>query len=105
MSRRLRRCSDFLKIILNGNRLQGEAVLVTATDYQVNCLSEIFRNLQTLPLGRRTKRLLAKYGRIFEILFDIGVRIRRRIAIVHKYAKRILEVLLSAKPRLLSILE
>ena len=99
------RSSDFFKIILNGNRLQGEAVLVIATDYLVNSLSEIFRNLQTLPWGRGTKWLLAKYRRTFEILYDIGMRIKRRIAILHRYAKRILEVSLSAKPRLLNILE
>ena len=41
MSRRLKDCQDFLKALLKGSRVQGEAILITASEKQVNCLGEV----------------------------------------------------------------
>ena len=57
MSRRLRDCSSYLRLLLSGDKIQSEAILVTATDKQVECLSEIIRNILRLPVGKENERL------------------------------------------------
>ena len=98
------KCGDFIRAILRGSNVQAEALLVTASDRQVDCLSEIFYNLQRLPLGKKAKALVAKYRKIVDVLGDLAVRVKSRLLMVQKFAKKILLLLQSVKIRLLSLL-
>ena len=104
MSARLSKCGDYLKAILKGSNVQGEALLVTASDQQVNCLSEIFYNLRRLPLGKKAKALVAKYRKVVDVIANLALRVKSRLLMVQKFAKKILVILMSVKLRILSLL-
>ena len=104
MSKRLRQCSSYLKIILSGNSLQSEAVLVTASDAQVDCLSEIIMNVQRLPVKTKTKALLIQHKKILDIVSDSKIPVERRLKIIQKESSVLLQVLMSVKKKLLFLL-
>ena len=104
MSKRLRDCDSYIRLLLSGNQLQSEAILVTATDKQVECISEIIRNILQLPVGKKTKDLITKYNKLLITLSDKNNTVQHRLDIVQKSHSKILEVLLSVKNKLLQIL-
>ena len=104
MSSRLLKCSDFLKSLLRGSRVQSEALLVTASDKQVDCLGEIFHNLLRLPLGKKAKALVAKYRKIVTAVGNLALKVKNRLSVIQKFAKKILFVLMAVKMRILSLL-
>ena len=104
MSKRLRQCTPYLRVLLSGNLVQSEAVLITASDAQVNCLSEIIRNVLRLPVSNKTKKLIKLYKKILHIVADSGISIEKRLKTIQKSADKILEVLMSVKKNLLSLL-
>ena len=93
MSKRLRDCDSYLRLLLSGNRIQSEAILVTATDKQVECLSEIIRNVLRLPVGKKTKDLITKYNKVLVALGDKGNTVDKRLDIIQKSHGKILDVL------------
>ena len=104
MSKRLRQCTPYLRVLLSGNLVQSEAVLITASDAQVNCLSEIIRNILRLPVSSKTKKLIKLYKKILDIVADAGISIEKRLKTIQKSASKILEVLMSVKKNLLPLL-
>ena len=104
MSTRLRSCKDFLRTILKGTLLQAEALLVTATNAQVNCLGEVFFNLLRLPLGKKCKVLVAKYRKILDVVGDLNLSVRKRLILIQKHVRKILMILMASKNRILSLL-
>ena len=104
MSKRLRDCSSYLKVLLSSDRIQSEAVLVTATDKQVECLSEIIRNVLRLPVSKKTKGLIKEHEKILIALADKQKTVRKRLDIIQKSHSKILDVLLSVKNKLVPLL-
>ena len=104
MSKRLRDCSSYIKLLLSGDRIQSEAILVTATDKQVECLSEIMRNVLRLPVGKKTVDLIKQNRSLLERLADKDTTVRKRLDILQKSHNIILDVLLSVKSKLVPIL-
>ena len=104
MSNRLRDCTSYLRLLLSGNRIQSEAILVTASDKQVECVSEIIRNVLQLPVGQRTKDLIIQHKKILVALADKDNTVRKRLDIIQKSHIKILDVLLSVKSKLLPLL-
>ena len=104
MSSRLKGCGDFLRTLLKGSLLQAEAVLVTATNKQVDCVGEIIYNLRRLPLSKKSKAIVVKYKKILEVVSDLGLKVKNRLVIIQKYTNKNLSVLMSVKNRLLSLL-
>ena len=104
MSSRLRDCAPYLRLLLSGNRIQSEAILVTASDKQVECVSEIIRNVLQLPVGKRTKQLIIYHKKILVALADKDNTVRKRLDIIQKSHIKILDVLLSVKSKLLPLL-
>ena len=104
MSKRLRDCSSYLKVLLSSDKTQSEAVLVTATDKQVECISEIVRNVLRLPVSNKTKKLIKQHEKILVSLADKQNTIRKRLDIIQKSHSKILDVLLSVKKKLTPLL-
>ena len=104
MSNRLRDCASYLRLLLSGNRVQSEAILVTASDKQVECVSEIIRNILQLPVGKKTKQLIIQHKKILVALADKDRTVRKRLDIIQKSHIKILDVLLSVKSKLLLLL-
>ena len=104
MSRRLRDCSSYLRLLLSGDKIQSEAILVTATDKQVECLSEIIRNILRLPVGKKTRDLITKHKKILDKLSDNNISVRKRLEIVQSSPAKVLDVLLSVKSKLIQLL-
>ena len=103
-SSRLRRCSGYLNLLLSQDRLQGEALLVTANHHQVDCLSEVIKNILRLPVGKRTKLLIAKSKKVLNALANFAVSVKTRLQILQKAASKVLELLFSVKKRLKVVL-
>ena len=104
MSKRLRDCDSYLRILLSGNRIQGEALLVTASDKQVECIGEIVTNLLQLPVSKKTQGLIHQYEKILKPLADRKLSTRKRLDIIQKSHVSLLDVLLSVKSKLLPLL-
>lgn len=104
MSKRLRHCQYYLKLLLTSDQVQAEGLLVTASNKQVECISEIVRNILRLPVSRKTKDLIQIHNKVLTSLSDKQVSIEKRLAILQKYHIKILEVLLSVKKKLLPII-
>ena len=86
------------------SKLQAEALLVTSTADQIECLSEVIRNLLTLPVAKSTKLLLAKHKSVLTKIADSESSIKQRRVLIQSSAKRLITVLQSAKIRLLKVL-
>lgn len=104
MSKRLRDCNSYLRLVLSGNRIQSEAILVTATNKQVDCLGEIIRNVLRLPVGKKTKVLIKKHEKILLLISNKDIPLRKRLITLQKSHTIILDVLLSVKSKLLPLL-
>lgn len=103
MSKKLKKCAAYFRVILEGDKVQTEALLRTATDRQVDCIGEIFRNLSHLKVTKKTKRLLDTYKKVIAIIADTAQSIRRRLKVIRKNAQKVAEVLLSIKAGLLRV--
>ena len=101
---RLRRCHAYVNLLLSEDRVQGEALLVTANRHQVDCISEIIKNILSLPVGKKAKLLIAKSRKLLESLADFALTSRKRLLIIHSAARKILEILFSVKARLRAVL-
>lgn len=104
MSKRLRDCNSYLRLLLSRDRIQSEAILVTATDKQVKCLSEIIRNVLRLPVPKKTKKLIEQHRKILDTLADKDTTVGKRLDVIQKSHTGILDVLLSVKSQLLALL-
>ena len=78
--------------MLSGDKIQSEAILVTATDKQVECLSEIIRNILRLPVGKKTRDLITKHKKILDKLSDNNISVRKRLEIVQSSPAKVLDV-------------
>ena len=103
-SSRLRRCSSYLNLLLSRDRVQGEALLVTANRHQVDCISEVIKNILRLPVGKKSKLLIAKSRKVLEALADFALSVKKRLQIIHRAARKIWDVLFSVKSRLMTVL-
>ena len=93
-----------MRVLLKGGRVQAEAILVTASVKQVDCLGEVASNLLRLPHGKKAKKQVMKYKKILSMVGDFALSTKKRLALIQKYAKKILVVLLAVKNRLLELL-
>ena len=103
-SHRLRKCRAYLNLLLSQDKVQGEALLVTANHDQVDCITEVIRNILRLPVGKKTKRLIDDYHKLLHSLADFAVSQKRRLQLIHAHSQKILEVLHSVKTRLTAVL-
>ena len=101
---RLRKCHAYVNLLLSEDRVQGEALLVTANRHQVDCISEIIKNILSLPVGKKAKILIAKSRKLLESLANFALTSRKRLLIIHSAARKILEILFSVKARLRAVL-
>ena len=105
MTNHVTKCSDFLRVLLRASKIQAEALLVTASAKQVDCISEIAINLQILPLGTNAKRLVMKSKKILDSISNLATSTKSRLEIIQKYVKRIIAILNAVKNRLLVVLK
>ena len=104
MSKRLTQCSSYIKLLLSGNRIQSEAILVTATDKQVDCRSEILRNVLRLPVTKKTQDLIRTHNKLLQSLGDKKIPVSKRLQLIQRSHGKILDVLMSIKSVLLPLL-
>ena len=105
MSKRLVNNKCFITLLLNTTGEQSKALLYTITEDQVFVISEIFHNLNTLPLPTKTKNALRK-RKLFVHKLDshkLSWKTKRRfIEINYKF---VLEIFLGIKTQLKSLLK
>ena len=86
------------------DEVQGEALLVTATEKQAECLSEIIRNVLRLPVSRKTKDLIKLHQNTLTLLADKEITKEKRVKLIQKSYLMILHLLLSVKKNLVPLL-
>ena len=91
-------------MLLEKNELQTEALLVTATNKQVVCISELARNILRLPVSSRTKKLLKQHSGVLESIGDKKKSIQARRELIQEHSGELILIVYSIKNRLLQIL-
>ena len=104
MSNRLRQCEFYIKLLLTSDQVQAEGLLVTASDKQVECLSEIIRNILRLPVSRKTRDLIQLHNKTLTTLSDKKIAVDKRLALLQKSHLYVLQVLISVKKKLMPLL-
>ena len=104
MSKRLRQCEFYLKLLLTSDVIQAEGLLVTASDKQVDCISEIIRNILRLPVSKKTKDLIKLHFKTLSTLSNKHITVEKRLTLLQKWHTDTLEVLRSVKKKLMPLL-
>lgn len=104
MSSRVNDCSSFLQVLLNAGKFQAKAILLTASEEQVKCVGEIAYNIRRIPLGKKARELVQKSRKILNSLSNFAISTERRLATIQRYVKRIIDILMAVKDRLLAVM-
>lgn len=95
---------DYLKLLLNTSRLQGEALLDTATPPQIKTISQIVRNLKVISLDKSIVEVLEKRKKLFAALGKKKQEIRVKGKLISRHRKLLLGVLMTVRPVLMGII-
>ena len=87
------------------HKVQSEALLVTASGKQVDCLAEIVRNILELPVSKTTAALITRHKKLLQTVGDKSVSAKKRLELIQKWHGIILNVLLSVRNKLLPLLD
>jgi hypothetical protein len=79
-------------------------LLTTITPEQVEAITEIFHNLQILPLSEEENLILRKYNRIFKVIGQPDRNIKTRKSLIKKHKRIVLQTLLTFRDKLLEVL-
>lgn len=104
-SPQLRRCNAYMKLVLQEDKTQARALLMTATPTQAHCISQVIHNILILPVSKTTKKLITKYKKLLQSIANIALNPKKRLKLIQSAAAKIVEVLWSVKLRLKSVLE
>lgn len=102
---RVKDCSSFIRVLLSAGTLQAKAILLTASNEQVDCLSEIAFNIRRINLGKKARQLVMKSKKILDTLANLSTSVKRRLEIIQRYVKRIIEIITAVKDRLKVIMD
>ena len=102
MFARLVKNSDFLRTILRGSRLQAEAVLLTASDH---VWAKLSLTCHAFRLSKKANELVTKFRKVLRIIGDLSLKVKDKLVVVQKFAKKILSILMSVLTRLLSLID
>ena len=104
MSQRLSTNKNFLALLLNTDKVQSKALLYTLTSDQVLTLCEIAHNLVSIPLPPQTTKLILKRKGLLNKLSDKKGSWKAKRSIIENNYKQFLDLLLSTKEELESLL-
>lgn len=93
-----------MKLLLNEDKIQARALIVTANEHQAHCLGEVIHNILKLPVGKKAKRLIAKHKKILLVIANFGLSLKKRLKVLQAAAAKIVELLWSVKQRLMAVL-
>lgn len=97
--------SDYIKLLLNTSKLQGHALLDTATTSQIKTISQIARNLLKIPLDESVKEIINQKEKLFLKLGNLKSNVRQKGKLISKHRKFLLSMFLAVGPILLNIIE
>lgn len=106
MTANLRRQRAYLTLLLTTpSKTQATALVDTATKDQAGALSEIAYNLLRLPLAPGLKQSIGKRKSILKKISDPKLTPRKRLSLLSKHQRVIIQVLRMVKSRLLPMLK
>lgn len=103
MSKHLLDNKSFLDLLLSTSTEQALSLLQTVTKDQLLLLSEIAKNILVLPLPKRGQLYVNKKKKLFVRLADKKLSRTKKLSLVHKNARYLLNTLLSLKAQLQSL--
>ena len=95
---------DFLKLLLDTSKIQGECLLDTATSSQIAALSQICRNLKNLSLDQSIVEAIKRKKTLFKALSAKKGGLRRKGELISQHRKFICSILMSIKPVLVGLI-
>ena len=101
----LTRNREFINFILQAIYEQQAAVINTITPEQTEVLTEIFHNLQILPVNREEQKVLKKYKHIISVIAKADKSVRTRRRVIKKHKRIILQTLGLFREKLLDVVQ
>lgn len=95
---------DYIKLLLDTTRIQGECLLDTASPSQIRALSQICRNLKNLSLDPVIVDAITRKKKLFKILSSKKNGIRQKGRLISKNRRFLLSIILTIKPILVSLI-
>jgi len=102
---RIARNTEFFILLLTTDYEQQKALLLTATDSQINGISEIFYNLfdnSDISVSKLDKSLLEKRKHVLKQFFGGKKTIALRRRLLNRHTRLCLDSVLIAKPYLMN---
>lgn len=99
MSKNLIENRSFLDLILTTSRDQALSLLHTITKEQLLLISEISYNILHLPLPKKAKYYVSRKKKLFERLASRTLSRTKKLTLIKKNAKHILQLLWSLKQK------
>lgn len=103
MSRNVINNKHFLALILSTTKEQALALLNTITKDQILLLSEIAKNILELPLPTKARHYVSKKKRLIERIANKTLSHSKKVTLLKKNAKYILQLLLAIKLQLIEL--
>ena len=104
VSKKFEKIRTFLKLFFATKPRQQSALLQTITSEQASGLAEVIYNLLSFEVPKKTKHLLKKRERIIKKVISKKIKDKKKTELFVKYYKFFIEILLSVKQQLESIL-
>lgn len=98
---------DYLRLLLNTSKIQGEALLDTATPDQIRTISQIVRNLKVISVEPAISEILNKTNikKLLKKLKKKSSQVRVKGKLISKRRKLILSILMGVKPALIGVID
>jgi hypothetical protein len=93
----------FINFLLQTIYKQQSDLLNSITLEQVEAITEIFHNLQILPLSEEENTILRKYTRIFKVIGQPDRNVKTRRALIKKHKRIVLQTLTAFRNKLLEV--
>ena len=104
VSKNFEKIKTFLKLFYATKPSQQSALLQTMTLEQTSGLAEVIYNLLSFEVPKKTKFLLKKRERIIKKITSKKIQGKQKSKLFQKYPRFFIEILLSVKQQLESIL-
>jgi hypothetical protein len=97
------RNKHFINFLLQTVYKQQLDILKSITAEQVEAITEIFHNLQILPLTDNENAVIKKYSRILKVIAQPDRNVKTRKVLIKKHKRIILQTLAIFKDKLMEV--
>ena len=103
MSVKIRKCREFFHLLLSTDKIQALALLKTASEDQLHCITEISHNLLQITLKGEISQKVRKRRHILKHLANKKTSYKAKSKLLYKHSISMLDTLLSFKRQILEL--